>query len=154
MQCGSIATGGGYLVLYVWLFVLVPLLSRGADAAPMTLKHRVVKTGSSSIATALHSQKRQLPLSSLVATTMYAIQFRVPLDASMIARLKSILGYEPREYVPHDALVVYLATQPIVDAFVGQMTDSVRYVERILNSDRQADHSIVLDKIQIGRAHV
>jgi hypothetical protein len=147
MPCYSIASGGGCLVLCIWLFVVVPLLLSGAHAVPMSLKHRVVKTGSSTVAS-LHSQKRQLPLSSLLPNTMYAIQFRVPLDASMIARLKSILGYEPREYVPHDALVVYLATQPIVDAFVAQMTDSVRYVERILNSDRQADHSIVLDKIR------
>jgi hypothetical protein len=149
MPCRTIASIGGMVVLCVWLLVLAPWMMSGVSAAPMILKHRVVKTGSDPVHGRSHTtSKRQTSLTSVLPNTMYAIQFRVPLDESMITRLTTILSYEPREYVPPDSLVIYFSSQPIVDSFIAEMSESVRHVERMLNSDRQDDHSIVLDKLR------
>lgn len=70
---------------------------------------------------------------------VFVVQFRSTIDDTIMRRLQSILGYTPTEYVPTNALVLFINSTDTGERLNTALGTRIKHFEKLLRDDRRAD---------------
>ncbi len=114
------------------LFVLSTL------ALPIRLAHRTIDPAAMA--------RREEP--ARFDRGVFVVQFRSPIDSTILHQLKAALGYTPTEYVPVNSLVVYVNSSDTGARLDAALGSRIRHFEPLERRDRRADIASTIDHMR------
>ena len=110
------------------------LLFACALAFPIQLSRRTIDTNRASV-------RRSEP--ERLERGVFVIQFSTTIDPPLVRRLASLIGYTPTEYVPTNAVVIFIANTTVAQSLTSAFGSKIKHFERLQNSDRRADFTSI-----------
>lgn len=117
--------------------MLLLLLVALAASLPIRLAHRTIETG-----------VKLRRSTETIERGIFVVQFTTAIDAPLLLHLTAVLGYTPNEYVPSNALIIFINDTDIGEAFNEAFTGRIKHLERLTPADRRANLVLALDAMQ------
>lgn len=77
----------------------------------------------------------------------YLVQFRGTITTSLLRRLESVLGYEPRDYIPNNTLLLWIDSKERGEALL-RSTPHIYWVGELQDKDRHVDLRTAIDTLR------
>lgn len=120
------------------------LLLACALAFPIQLSHRTIDTNRASV-------RRSEP--ERLERGVFVIQFSTTIDPPLARRLATLIGYTPTEYVPTNAVVIFIANTTVAQSLTSTFGSKIKHFERLQNSDRRADFTSIAGASKLRSAN-
>lgn len=121
--------------------LFVALLFASASALPILLARRTIYPSAA-------SWRRSEP--DRFERGVFVVQFRAAVDAPTLQRLRNVLGYEPTEYVPSNALIIYINSTETGQRLTTALGSRIKHIEKLRTDDRRAN---IAEAVNNMRSH-
>lgn len=120
--------------MLIQLFAVACVLFASRTSASIHLAHRTVDVDREN---GLHKRSEVPKLDP----GTYVFQFVNPIDQALIRRLRLAIGYEPRDFVPINSLVIYVSSSSVAQLLVTQFVaqGQITHIEPLRPVDRHSD---------------
>lgn len=118
--------------------LLLPLLIAAAVGLPIQLSRRTIDTSA--------VLRRAEP--PRFERGVFVVQFRSAIDDTILRRLQAVLGYAPTEYVPTNALILFVNSTETGDRLTSALGTRIKHFERLQHNDRRDDIASAVDAMR------
>lgn len=121
------------------MMLVLALLYTAASALPILLARRTIYPSAA-------SWRRSEP--ERFERGVFVVQFRGSIDAPTLQRMRSVLDYEPTEYVPNNALIIYINSTETGERLSSTLGARIKHFEKLRTDDRRANIAEAVDSMR------